>query len=193
MTAILSSRTEQRHDDRIHNGGREADLRYRDSVNRTGAPVERLRIYIDTSVLGGCFDMEFSTWSNGLIRDFRAGRLVPVLSDVTAAEVADAPEAVRELHQEMLVLAGPVVPITLQVVELVAAYEARKILAAKYIADMRHIALATVAEVDALVSWNFRHIVRLENIRLFNAANVELGYRSLNILSPREVTTHDDT
>ena len=46
------------------------------------------RIYIDTSVLGGCFDPEFAAWSNGLMRDFRAGRLVPVLSDVTAAEVA---------------------------------------------------------------------------------------------------------
>lgn len=30
-----------------------------------------LRIYIDTSVLGGCFDREFATWSNGLVRDFR--------------------------------------------------------------------------------------------------------------------------
>lgn len=52
-----------------------------------------LRIYIDTSVLGGCFDVEFAWWSNGLIRDFRFGRLMPVLSDVTAAEVADAPES----------------------------------------------------------------------------------------------------
>jgi hypothetical protein len=73
------------------------------------------------------------------------------------------------------------------------AYEARKILAAKYVADMRHIALATVAAVDALVSWNFKHIVRLEKIRLFNAVNVESGYQSLNILSPREVTTHEST
>jgi len=46
-------------------------------------------------------------------------------------------------------------------------------------------------EVDGLVSWNFKHTVRLEKIRLFNAANVELGYRALNILSPREVTTHE--
>ena len=157
------------------------------------AQVEQLRIYIDTSVLGGCFDTEFSAWSLGLIRDFRAGRLVPVLSDMTAAEVADAPERVRELHQEMLVLAAAVLPITQKVVELAAAYEARKILPGKFAADMRHIALATIAEVDALVSWNFRHVVRLEKIRLFNAVNVELGYRALNILSPREVTTHEDT
>jgi hypothetical protein len=56
--------------------------------------VEHFRIYIDTSVLGGCFDPEFASWSNGLMRDFRAGRLVPVLSDVTAAEVASAPAPV---------------------------------------------------------------------------------------------------
>ena len=157
------------------------------------AQMEPLRIYIDTSVLGGCFDVEFAEWSNGLIGDFRAGRLVPVLSDMTAAEVVDAPPQVRELHQEMLVLAGTVLVITPQVVDLVTAYEARKILAAKYVADMRHIALATIAAVDALVSWNFKHIVRLEKIRLFNAVNVESGYQSLNILSPREVTTHEST
>ena len=73
---------------------------------------EPLRIYIDTSVLGGCFDVEFAAWSNGLIRDFRTGRLKPVLSDVTAAEVRDAPALVRELHQEMLVIAQAVLMIT---------------------------------------------------------------------------------
>ncbi len=151
----------------------------------------RLRIYIDTSVLGGCFDEEFARWSNGLMRDFRARRLVPVLSDVTAAEVDSAPEAVRDLHQEMLALAGAVLPVTSEVLGLVARYEAKKILAAKFRGDMQHIALATIARVDALVSWNFRHIVRLEKIRLFNAVNVESGYRILSIRSPREVTTYE--
>jgi len=82
-------------------------------------------------------------------------------------------------------------PITEEVLSLVAAYAARKILPAKYEADMRHIALATIAEVDSLVSWNFKHVVRLEKIRLFNAVNVQLGYKVLSILSPREVTTYE--
>jgi predicted nucleic acid-binding protein len=152
---------------------------------------DRLRIYIDTSVLGGCFDAEFATWSNGLVRDFRAGRLIPVLSDVTAAEVQEAPTPVRDLHQEILTIVETVLPITEDVLTLVAAYAARKILPAKYQADMLHIALATVARVDALVSWNFKHIVRLEKIRLFNEVNVQLGHQVLNILSPREVTTYE--
>lgn len=153
--------------------------------------MEHFRIYIDTSVLGGCFDPEFASWSNGLMRDFRAGRLVPVLSDVTAAEVASAPAPVRDLHQEMLGLAGAVLPVTSAVLILVTQYERKKILGAKFRADMQHIALATIADVDALVSWNFKHIVRLEKIRLFNAVNVESGYRVLSIRSPREVTTHE--
>ena len=153
--------------------------------------MEHFRIYIDTSVLGGCFDPEFASWSNGLMRDFRAGRLVPVLSDVTAAEVASAPAPVRELHQEILGLAGAVLPVTSAVLILVTQYERKKILGAKFRADMQHIALATIAEVDALVSWNFKHIVRLEKIRLFNAVNVESGYRVLSIRSPREVTTYE--
>jgi hypothetical protein len=57
--------------------------------------------------------------------------------------------------------------------------------------DMLHIALATVADVDVLVSWNFRNVVRLEKIRLFNTVNLERGYKPIEIYSPREVTTHD--
>ena len=43
--------------------------------------MKRLRIYVDTSVIGGCFDPEFRAWSNGLIKDFRARRFHLVLSD----------------------------------------------------------------------------------------------------------------
>jgi hypothetical protein len=75
----------------------------------------------------------------------------------------------------MLLLAPATLEITSAALDLVATYEARRILAVKYAADMRHIALATIATVDALVSWNFKHIVRLDEIRFFNAINVESG------------------
>ena len=55
---------------------------------------------------------------------------------------------------------------------------------------MTHIALATIAEVDAIVSWNFKHIVHFEKIQKFNAVNIEMGYKPISIYSPREVTTH---
>lgn len=77
-----------------------------------------------------------------------------------------------------------------EALELVAAYEARAILGPRYRNDLLHIALATVAAVDVLVSWNFRHIVRLDRIQLFNEVNTALGRGALTIYSPREVTTY---
>ena len=152
--------------------------------------MKELRIYVDTSVIGGCFDPEFQAWSNGLIQDFRLGTFHLVLSDVTAAEIEQAPEAVRELHEDLLSI-GEILAVTEEVLTVLAAYESHGALGSRFRNDMLHIALATVAEVDVLVSWNFRHIVRLDKIQQFNGINLELGYKALAIYSPREVTTYD--
>jgi hypothetical protein len=152
--------------------------------------MKTLRIYLDTSVLGGCYDVEFASWSLGLVADLRAGRFRPVVSDLLAVEVARAPEPVRTLHRELLAMDAVSVTTTAEAVALLEAYEAHAVLGPRYRADMLHIALATVAEAEVLVSWNFRHIVRLDKIRLFNAVNAEQGYRTLAIHSPREVTTY---
>jgi hypothetical protein len=149
------------------------------------------RIYLDTSVLGGCFDPEFAVWSNGLLDDFRASRFIPVLSDLLAAEIGGAPQRVQEVHLELRALwQQESIEIGPEALQLLAVYEARSVLGPKYRADMLHIALATVADADVLVSWNFKHIVRFDKIRLFNAANLEQGYKTLSIHSPREVTTY---
>ena len=74
--------------------------------------------------------------------------------------------------------------------ELADEYQKRNILTPNFYDDGLHIAIATVAEADLLVSWNFKHIVRFDKIRLFNAVNIEFGYKPLQIFSPREVTIH---
>jgi hypothetical protein len=53
--------------------------------------------------------------------------------------------------------------------------------------DALHIALATIAEVDAMVSWNFKHVVNLGKIRVYNGVNLERGYRPIEIRTPKEV------
>jgi hypothetical protein len=152
--------------------------------------VKILRVYLDTSVIGGCLDPEFAPWSNGLVDDLRAGRFRPVLSDLLAAELRAAPPGVRAVYAGLLGLNPVEVMTTPEAVALLGAYEAHAVLGPRFRADMLHIALATVAEADVLVSWNFRHIVRLDKIRLFNAVNAEQGYKPLAIHSPREVTTY---
>jgi hypothetical protein len=78
--------------------------------------------------------------------------------------------------------------VTEEVIELADSYQRREILTHKFYDDGLHIALASVAEADLLVSWTFRHIVHFDKIRLFNSVNLELGYKPLQIYSPREVT-----
>jgi hypothetical protein len=41
--------------------------------------------------------------------------------------------------------------------------------------DAQHIAVATVARVDVLVSWNLKHIVNLRRIQGYNSVNLGLG------------------
>jgi hypothetical protein len=149
------------------------------------------RIYVDTSVLGGCFDPEFAVWSNALVHDFSTGRFIPLLSDLLAAEVGRAPAQVRQIHTELAAYSAEVLSVSSEALDLLAVYEAHSVLGPRYRADMLHIALATVANADLLVSWNFKHIVRFDKIRLFNAANLEQGYKQLAIHSPREVTTDE--
>jgi hypothetical protein len=53
--------------------------------------------------------------------------------------------------------------------------------------DAMHVAFATIARVDAIVSWNFKHIVRFDKIKAFNQINFQNGYGYLQILSPKEI------
>jgi hypothetical protein len=53
--------------------------------------------------------------------------------------------------------------------------------------DALHVALATIGRVDVLVSWNFKHMVNLGRIRLFNPVNLEQGYGLVEIRTPKEV------
>jgi len=120
---------------------------------------------------------------NGLVRG--------ATSEVVAAELFYAPRQVREKYLRFLSLGVDVLAMNEQAETLTNAYIGHGILTEKYRNDMVHIALATVHDIDILVSWNFRHIVHYDKIVRFNAVNLEYGYRQLTILSPREVTTHE--
>ncbi len=150
------------------------------------------RIYIDTSVIGGCFDKEFAPWSNGLIKDFRLGHFKPIISQIVDAELTNAPDHVKQKYNEILDLGAEILPVNEEIDRLVGLYRKSRILSDQFENDMAHIALATVHEVDILVSWNFKHIVRFDKIRQFNSVNEKAGYKPVQIYSPREVSNYEE-
>lgn len=145
------------------------------------------RVYINTSVIGGCLDEEFKEHSERLFQDFEAGRLRPVLSNITIAELLQAPEAVRSLMGSAAIQGAERVYLNEEAVLLAEAYIREGVVGEANRVDAQHVAIATVQRVDILVSWNFRHIVKWGRIRAFNAVNLKLGYPQLEIRSPREV------
>lgn len=145
------------------------------------------RVYTDTSVLGGCEDDEFREPSLRLLETFQLGKMILVLSELTVRELEAAPSGVRialgrvpAAHVETLALSP-------EAEALAAAYIEDGAIAARMRIDALHIALATVARVDVLVSWNFKHIVNLRRIRAYNAVNLKKGFPLLEIRSPLEV------
>lgn len=111
------------------------------------------RIYVDTSVSGGCHDPEFSLWSNGLMQDFRDGTYRPVISEVVATAIEGAPTIVQDIYAQLLALNAEIVEVTGEALTLADAYQRRGVLPARSSADALHIALATMTGVDVLVRW----------------------------------------
>jgi hypothetical protein len=59
-----------------------------------------MRIYVDTSVFGGCFDDEFADPSRRFFELVRAGRVLALVSEVVVRELAEAPDRVRQLSRD---------------------------------------------------------------------------------------------
>lgn len=71
--------------------------------------------------------------------------------------------------------------------ELADYYLKEKIITAKFYSDALHISIATINKVDVLTSWNFKHIVNLNRIRLYNSVNLKYGFNMIEIRSPRDI------
>src|ERR1700709_2342871 len=102
----------------------------------------KARIYVDTSVIGGCEDEEFAEFSLRLVDCFVRGDYVVVVSGLTVQELAAAPSEVRrhlaavpEEHIETCQLGT-------EARELSEAYISERVISDKMRADAQHIAMA---------------------------------------------------
>jgi predicted nucleic acid-binding protein len=149
--------------------------------------MKRLRIYPDTSVIGGCLDPEFSEASLRLVEMIRRGEGIFLLSELLELELERAPDQVRAMVSSLPIEAVERVSDSTEAVRLRDAYLAAGVVGPRSIDDAHHVALATVARADVIVSWNFKHIVHFAKIRQFNAVNLVEGYALIDIRTPEEV------
>lgn len=139
-----------------------------------------MRLYLDTSVLGALTDHEDPrrlALTRQLLRSVAEGIHDGVISNIVQEELEGE---IQDIEFELVVEDE-------ECRTLFSEYLVMRIVPARSRNDLRHIAAATVAGVDALVSWNFRHLVNLKTRRAVHAVNVRSGHPLLEIVSPEEV------
>ena len=146
-------------------------------------------LYLDTSVIGGYFEEE-DLWQREPTRELwrlmELGIYRFVTSAITAQEIILAPERVRTLFDATFP-ADAIMPATNEMDKLALAYLRQGILPEKCLGDAQHVAACTVAGIEYLVSWNFKHMVNAERRKGFNGTNLLHGYRNVSIVSPSEL------
>ncbi|TAF73578.1 MAG: PIN domain protein [Bacteroidetes bacterium] len=148
------------------------------------------RIYIDTSVVGGYFDDEFSLDTILFFDRVKNGEIIIILSDILQAELLRAPKFVKELLINMPESQIEKVRLSPESIDLADKYIEAKVVGKTSRADCQHIAIATLCNADVLVSWNFKHIVNLDRIRGYNGINYQNGYKMIEIRTPKEIIKH---
>jgi predicted nucleic acid-binding protein len=147
--------------------------------------MKKLKIYLDTSVISAYFDAGkplrhriSPKWFKNDLSAFE-----PFVSTLTLQEIENTPD--KKLVRKMIRLidSHAITALAMQeeIVGLAALY--RKIIIPKEINDSLHIAIASHYGMDAIVSWNFKHIVNLKTINAIHAINQKYGYKFLEIVT----------
>ena len=149
-----------------------------------------IRVYADTSVYGGVFDPGIDASSREFFAQVKTGRFQWVVSAVVVDELANAPERVRQVYEELLPWAD-FISISVEAVRLRDAYLKAGGVTPKWATDALHVALASAERCRCIVSWNFRHIVHFDKIPLYNGIDLINGFESISINTPAEVIAYE--
>lgn len=149
------------------------------------------RVYIDTSVVGGQFDNEFFSDTYPFFNSVTNGDIILIVSDLLEAELFRAPGHVRQFLENIPETFIERIKLSEEAANLADKYIEAKVVGKTSRADCQHIAMATIAHADVLVSWNFKHIVNLDKIRGYNGVNCQFGYKMIEIRTPKEIINYE--
>ena len=128
-----------------------------------------------------------------LFNEIAGGKYEAFTSTYTTDELENAPE---EKRVKMLGLITEyniaVLAPNDEAVRIADIYIAEGIIPSKYRTDGLHIAIATVNELDMIISMNFKHIVKRKTILATNKINNLNGYHAIEIYSPMEVVEDEN-
>ena len=153
-------------------------------------------IYLETTIFNFPFADDAPQYRADTLRLFeeiKAGRFKPYTSEYVTRELKAAPEHMREKRLQLIQDYDlEVIPATYEAERLANLYIREGVIPERYLTDALHIAAATIAGFDFIVSLNFRHIVKRKTIIETEIINAREGFRRVFIHTPAEVIDHDE-
>lgn len=150
--------------------------------------MKRLKVYIETSIISHLDAPDRPDWMKetlALWSELKAGKYEIVVGAPVIAELEKCHEPKRTF------MFGELAKIKY---ELAVGTDEAKRVAGKYISlgglpkksgtDAMHIALATLANCDVVVSWNFSHIVNIKAMTAVDTVNMYERLKPIRIVSP---------
>lgn len=160
--------------------------------------MRKAKIYLDTSVISFYF-AEDAPEKMAITRQFfdqelTTGNYAIYLSYIVFEELGDTKDPI--LRDKMLKFArnlkAEVVPFSEAVDQIATQFVEDGLIPVKYKEDGLHLAIALLNNLDYVISWNFKHLVKLKTKRAVKIIAVREGFKEIEILTPQEVIPDED-
>jgi len=148
----------------------------------------KMRVYLDTSVISALFD-ERNPERKSLTESFfkEIERFEAHISEITIAEVKRVPDLELQSKMRRTMSQFSILSLTNDVEWVAKEYIRYGAIPEGYPEDAYHIAIAVINEMDYLLSWNFKHIVRRKTRDIVRMVNTLNRLRHIEIMTPAEL------
>ncbi len=142
------------------------------------------RLYLDTSVISALFDER--TPERKAMTEAAWARLPEYDVNISSIVLEELNEVTEPLGEAMRIAIADftVLQITSSIENLAQRYIDHGIFPDKYYADALHVAIASMHQINYLLSWNFKHLVKVKTRRLVALTNTSLDLFAVEIIAP---------
>jgi len=148
----------------------------------------RLKVYLDTSVISALFDErnpERKSLTESFFKEIES--FETFISNITIAEIEKTPDKQIKKNMKQKIEDFSVLTISNEIEELSKEIIQRGAINESYSEDAYHISIAITNDMDFLLSWNFRHIVRKKTKDIVRMICTLRNLRQIEILTPAEL------
>ena len=159
--------------------------------------MRKFKLYLETSVWNFYFaddSPEKRDITKKFFKNIKQRRFDIFISQTVLNEIDKADEVKKNLLIELIKEYQPQdLEITQEVADLAQEYISQTAIPKAKMDDALHVAIAAVYEIDALISWNNKHIANLSRMSKINAVNLNQGYmKHLQLITPMEVVIDEN-